>query len=310
MIIYIASYPRSGNSLMQRTITTHFERPITALNPNSKRAEYYANGGEGLIENWRCNIKTFNRQGIWQTLLNKLNNKIFKRYNLNEWIALYDLNVPPYSKNCRYLLPGCKNVLTSKNRQLLAADCNSHIFIKTHEPPFKNYFDGEYVIQPIRHPGAVIWSYYNLIKTELQHNYKYSKMTLEKVIRGKVGYGLWSNYHQSWSQAIPLLNGRLIRIRFEDLIVDRIKACEQISKTIKLGYNPAKKMPSFEELRKKEPHHFRAGKATGWEEHYTDEQILLLQKIHGSTMEQLGYRIDNSLLKSANILSKSVLSKL
>ena len=309
MIIYIASYPRSGNSLMQRTIITHFERPITALNPNSRRAEYYANGGEGLIKNWRCNIQTSNKQGIWQILSNKLNDKIFKRYNLNEWIALYDLNVPPYSKNCRYLLPGCKNVLTSKNRQLLAADCNSHIFIKTHELPFKEYFDGEYVIQPIRHPGSVIWSYFNLIKTELQHNYNYTKITLEKVIRGRVGYGSWSNYHQSWSQAISLLRGKLIRIRFEDLIADRIKACEQISKTIGLEYDPAKKMPSFEKLRQENPNHFRAGKSTGWEEHYSNKQIQLLQKIHGPTMQQLGYSIDNSALKTASFSSESILSK-
>ena len=307
MIIYIASYPRSGNSLTQRTIITHFERPITALNPKSRRAEFYAKGGEGLVKNWRCNARrTSNKEEIWLVLWNKLNDKIFKRYDLNKWIALYDLNVAPYSKNCRFLLPGCKNVLTPKNRQILAADRNSHIFIKTHQLPYKKYFEGEYVIQPIRHPGAVLWSYYNLIKAE----HIDTAITLEQVIEGKVITGSWSNYHQKWSQAIPLLNGRLIRIRFEDLIVDQIKACERISEIIGLRYNQANKMPSFEELRKKDPHHFRAGKATGWEEHYTDKQIQLLRKIHGSTMQQLGYKIDSSSLKNTNIPSKSVLSKL
>ena len=53
MIIYIASYPRSGNSLTQLTITTYFERPITALNPQSKKAEYYAAGKAEFVKNWR-----------------------------------------------------------------------------------------------------------------------------------------------------------------------------------------------------------------------------------------------------------------
>ena len=288
MIIYIASYPRSGNSLTQRTIITYFERPITAINPKSRKAQFFTNGGAYFVKNWRYNSQpaSGNKQ-IWQILWDKLNNRIFKIYDLNKWIALYDLDVSPYNKNCRYLLPGCKNVLTPKNRQLLAADRNSHIFLKTHELPFKKYYEGEYVIQPIRHPGAVLWSYFNLMKA----NYDDTTISLEKVIRGKVGSGSWSNYHQIWSQAIPLLNGRLIRIRFEDLLLHPLEACDRISATIELGYNPANKMPSFEELNQKEPHHFRAGKATGWEENYTSEQLQLLESIHGSTMQQLGYKM-------------------
>ena len=305
MIIYIASYPRSGNSLTQQIIINYFERPITALNPRSKKAEFFASGKASFIKNWRYNAKRPSNRSKIQVLWNKLNERTFKIYNLNQWIALYDLNVPPYSKNCRYLMPGCKNILTPKNRQLLAADRNSHFFIKTHQLPYKEYFEGEYVIQPIRHPGAVLWSYYHLHKAEN----KDTTITLEKVIAGETITGSWSSYHQSWNRAISLLNNRAVRIRFEDSIVDRIKACEQISATIKLGYNPASQIPSFAKLRQKSPHHFRAGKATGWEEHYTDEQIQLLQKKHGSTMNQLGYKIDDSVLKNASLSSTSVLSK-
>ena len=299
MIIYIASYPRSGNSLTQRTIITYFERPITALNHKSRKAEFFANGGAYFVKNWRYNVQpnSGNKQ-IWQILWDKLNNRIFKIYDLNKWIALYDLDVPPYNKNCRYLLPGCKNVLTPKNRKLLAADLNSHIFIKTHELPFKNYFEGEYVIQPIRHPGAVLWSYFNLIKANYKGRYdNTAAITLEKVIRGRTNAGSWSNYHQIWSQAIPLLNGRFIRIPFEDLLSDPFTACDQISATIGLGYNPDNKMPSFEELHKKAPHHFRAGKATGWKENFTFDQIQLLEKLHGETMQELGYEISKPLKK-------------
>lgn len=294
MIIYIASYPRSGNSLTQRTIITYFERPITAINPKSKKAEFFAGGGAYFVKNWRYSVgptSTSCNKKIRQLLWHKLNNRIFKIHDLNKWTALYDLNVPPYNKNCRYLLPGCKNVLTPKNRQLLAADRNSHIFLKTHKLPFRKYFEGEYVIQPIRHPGAVLWSYFNLMKA----NHNNTTISLEKVIRGKVEFGSWSNYHQIWSQAIPLLNGRLIRIRFEDLLSDPLKVCAQISATIGLEYNQANIMPSFEELNQQDPQHFRAGQVRGWQEHYSCKQIQLLKSLHDSAMQQLGYEMPETI---------------
>ncbi len=137
MIIYIASYPRSGNSLTQRTIITYFERPITAINPKSTKAEFFANGGASFIKNWHYNVQpTPNNHRVWQKLWNKLNDRIFKIYDINKWIALYDLNVPPYSEKCRYLLPGCKNVLTPKNRQLLAADPQLSYLYQNSRTPF------------------------------------------------------------------------------------------------------------------------------------------------------------------------------
>ena len=288
MIIYIASYPRSGNSLTQNMIQTFFERPITtddqgSRGKGSQKPYSYASGAFPFIVNWRWPNNNSHPPSRWDKLQARtLNN------NLSRWIALYDLNVPPYNKNCRYLLPDCSKVLTPKNRQQLAGE-DSHFFIKTHRPPFQEYFEGEYVLQPTRHPGAVLWSYFNLIKA----NYEDSTISLEKVIRGKVGFGSWSNYHQTWNQAIPLLNGRLIRVRFEDILLEPLQVCAQISATTGLKYNSSKKMSSFAELNKENPNHFRAGQAKGWEEHYTDSQIQLLQNIHGSTMEQLGYEMDS-----------------
>lgn len=289
MIIYIASYPRSGNSLTQNIIQTFFERPITAYEQGSRgkrsqKAYAYASGAFPFITNWRWPNDNSYPPSRWD----KLQASTFNN-NLSRWIALYDLNVPPYSKNCRYLLPDCSRVLTPKNRQQLAGedDC---FFIKTHRLPFKEYFAGEYVIQPIRHPGAVLWSYFNLMKA----NDDDSTISLEKVIRGSLGYGSWSNYHQIWSKAIPLLNGRVIRTRFEDVVAHPLKACEQISATIGLEYNSANKMLSFAELNQQDPNHFRAGQVKAWEDHYTDNQIQLLQNVHRSTMEQLGYQIPKS----------------
>ncbi len=86
------------------------------------------------------------------------------------------------------------------------------------------------------------------------------------------------------------MNDRFIRIHFEDLLLYPLKTCDRISDTIGLKYNPANQRPSFEKLHQKQPHHFRDGKVTGWEEYYTDDQIQLLKKLHGSTMQELGYK--------------------
>jgi hypothetical protein len=281
MITYIASHPRSGNSLTQKIIQTFFERPITtddrgSRGKGSQKAKTYASGTVPFITNWRWPNDNSHPPSRWDKLQARtLNN------NLNRWIAWYDLNVPPYTKNCRYLLPDCSKVLTPKNRQQLAGeDC--HFFIKTHRLPFKQYFAGEYVIQPIRHPGAVLWSFFNLKKADGD-----TTISLEEEIRGSS----WSTYHQIWNKAIPFLKGRLTRIRFEEVLSHPLKACDQISATIGLKYNPANKMPSFEELNQQDPKHFRAGQAHGWEEHYTCKQIQLLEKFHGSTMQKLGYEI-------------------
>ena len=287
MIIYIASYPRSGNSLTQKVIQTFFERPISTddpggVNQRSQKANTYASGTVPFITNWRWPNDNSRPPSRWDKLQARILNN-----NLHRWIALYDLNVPPYSKNCRYLLPDCSRVLTAKNRQQLAGE-DSHFFIKTHRLPFKEYFAGEYVIQPIRHPGAVLWSWFNLRKANGD-----TTISLEKVI----SESSWSNYHQAWSKAIPLLNDRLIRTRYEEVVTQPLKACDQISATIGLGYNPDNKMPSFEELHKKDPRHFRAGKATGWKENFTLGQIQLLEKLHGKTMQELGYEISKPLKK-------------
>ena len=289
MIVYIASYPRSGNSLTQNIIQTFFERPITtddkgSRDKGSQKAKVYASGKIPFVTNWRWPNDHPQQPSKWD----KLQARILQN-NLSRWIALYDLNVPPYTKDCRYLLPDCSRVLTPKNRQQLATE-DGYFVIKTHRLPFKQYFSGEYVIQPIRHPGAVLWSFLNLKKANGD------RTSLEQVI----SESSWSDYHQIWNQAIALLNGKLIRIRFENALLEPLDVCDKISATIGLGYNPENQMPSFKELNQKNSKHFRAGKVQDWSEHYTYDQIQLLQNLHGETMKQLDYQIPKTLTLAYN----------
>ena len=84
MLIYISSYPRSGNSLMQDLIGNFFARPIT--------------GGKKLIKNkntknWRYNNRSLpdNHEEI-QLLSSKLTEKEKPSYNLDQIALLQKLH--------------------------------------------------------------------------------------------------------------------------------------------------------------------------------------------------------------------------
>ena len=286
MLIYISSYPRSGNSLMQDLIGNFFASPITGIEANSKLIK------NKNTKNWRYNNRSLpdNHEEI-QLLSSKLNEQImsrwnryiFRRYDINKWLVFYDLDVPPYTKNCYSLLPGCQNILTPKNRRKLAVDPN-YFFVKTHSLPYQEYFNDEYVIQIVRHPSLVFESYFNLVNG---NSNKYT--TLDEVIMGKVAFGSWSEWHQHWEQIIPALQNQFLRLRFEDILANPTQACEQIKELIGLNYDSEQKLTSFEKLHQQNPNYYRSGNTEKEKPSYNLDQIALLQKLHGVTIAQLGY---------------------
>lgn len=283
MLIYISSYPRSGNSLMQNLISNFFERPISGVEPKSKliKTEFTKNWRR---KNWHYNDQLLpDDQSEIQSLASKLNRRIFRKYALDNWIVLYDLDVPPYTKNHRCLLPGCQNILTPKNRQKLAKE-KSYFFIKTHNTPYEEYFGGEYVIQIIRHPKLVFESYFRFLK-ENGHKDK----TMEEMISGKLLYGSWSKWHQNWEKVSSSLQDNFLRLHFEAVLSDTHGACNQIKTLINLNFNPDRKLTSFEELNKRYPNYYHSGKVDSKETSYTLDQLNLIQELHGFTMKQFGY---------------------
>lgn len=283
MLIYISSYPRSGNSLIQQTINIFFEKPWTGVDKPKKPLEEIT-GVPSYFTNWRYGLHPWQPKPSWQLLWEKANRKIFKVYDVEKWIAYYDLNIPPYTENCRYLLPGCRDVLTQENRQILAAE-DTPYFVKTHATPYREYFEKEYVIQIVRHPGPVCWSYLNLLK-----DYYNKQKTLDDIIIGKTSAGSWSKWHQSWNQAIPSLKGGFMRLKYEDVkLADRHSICDQIKSLTGIDYNATREEISFKTLQKKAPNYYRYGQNQNWQQHYTNDQINLLYKLHNITLQELGY---------------------
>jgi hypothetical protein len=195
------------------------------------------------------------------------------------------MNIQPYHKDCRALRSGCQSLLTPENRERLASE-DTPFILKTHEYPFQDYFNGEFVIQPIRYPGAVFRSYYHFLQKRQQKN---DAVQLEQVIRGEVNYGSWSAYHRAWNEAAAKLNSRYARLRYEEVVANKRIACERISNMTGLSYDIEAELLDFEEYREINPSLFVFGSNDGWESSFSREQMHQLWTIHGEMMQQLGY---------------------
>lgn len=286
MLIHMSSYPRSGNSLMQQLVNNYFEKPWTSVDAARRPLERIT-GTPDSFTNWRYKKEMLEvNQSSLRKLARKLNNRFFKRYNLEDWLAYYDLTIPPNTKNNRYLLPGCLNALTLENREKLA-DADEYFFVKTHWLPYESYLPHEYSVQIVRHPKNVFVSYLNFIRDFENVTTK----SLEEVIEGDISYGSWSRWHQAWDNAAAQLGPRFLRLKFEDTIADKIKACDQIEACLSLAYNHEKQDISFEQMRKVNPKYYRSGKAKATKDEYTEQQLSLIKRLHEHTMNQLGYSV-------------------
>lgn len=290
MLVYMSSYPRSGSSLMQQIVNNFFGYPWTTVDTDVRSLDQIT-GIPEHFENWRYDPRTrAGEKSSLAELIDKLKRRLLKSAPLDPWLARYDLAVPPHTKDCQYLLPGCLHALTPDNRQTLA-NSNTYFFVKTHWVPYSSYFDHEYVVQMIRHPGPVMVSYLDHLKKYNQDETK----SLDEVISGQVPYGPWSEWYKKWEQVLPELGANFLRVRFEDVAAsNKQEICTQIKALIGLDYTQFEPEQSFEELQKQSPDYYRGSSANGWQKHYRADQIAHLVKLHGDTMSRLGYALPST----------------
>jgi hypothetical protein len=196
-----------------------------------------------------------------------------------EWFGYFTSPTLPGRPTIRMVMSGCKDFLVESVRRRLAEQ-DTVYFIKTHLPPYPQYFEGEFVIQPVRHAGAAIWSYYHLLNAK-----RAGSVRLDQVIDGACQFGSWSDYLKRWNVAMRVLRDRLLRVRYESLFdaayMESVVA--QIGKMTSIAPLEAS-LPRFEELHALHPNHFRKGDANEWRNGLSAKQLKRLWRMHGDEL--------------------------
>jgi Sulfotransferase domain len=274
MIIYIASYPRSGNFWLQNLIGNQLKRLTTNI--------HEGNNHPNVLDIFE-RFTTFNKE-YYDIDVCPLDENLGVKYaELSSWMVHY--KSPDDASIHIGILPGCLELLKKTEiRNILAKD-NQYYFLKTHFAPYSGYFEGEYILQIIRNPGAVLWSYYNFKRDVMNQN----DVNLADLIRNDSDYGDWSQYHIEWMKVSQQLGSRYLLVRYEDIFGKELEFCESLKSFLNLPIK-SQELRSFEFYHKLRPALTRQGKAGGWEENYSKDQLRLLWGIHSTVMTQFGYQ--------------------
>lgn len=233
MLIYLASYPRSGNAWSQALLKHYFNLSIYSV--------YSAHARERLLTQFG-----------------------------NDSLMPGDIESAAF--------------LTPTLRQRIAA--SDEIFVvKTHELPFTAFLANEKVLHIVRHPGAALWSYLHYLR-----DVDGVPADLDGVIKGDYGFGSWSVHMQQWLKAGCALKLNYLRYSYEQLHENAGAVCAQFAAFFDRPLlQPVGSLPDFEHFHKLRPNLARRGRPDEWETHFTPAQRLLLEQVHGATMQELGY---------------------
>jgi FkbM family methyltransferase len=252
MLFYLASFPRSGNTLCRQLIKHYFDRLSSSVYSLSEKVLRFE-GAEDFEVDADSRFKVFHTdQG-----------------------------------NYRVLVDDAQTLLTPEFRRELAKSRES-FFVKTHELPFDEYFEGEFVIRVVRHPGATLWSYY-LYLLQVEHR----DVTLETVITGISDWNQWSRYTEAWLNAENRLGDQYFKIKYEDMLRNEQSFIEKVQDWTSLPLKqPLGTFPNFDHWHQNQPEFYRSGKTDEWKNKFSLDQIMLLYEHHAGAMAKEGYALD------------------
>ncbi|MCB0213614.1 MAG: sulfotransferase domain-containing protein, partial [Anaerolineae bacterium] len=210
MLIYLSSYPRSGNTWMRHLLRHYFDQRATSIYPEGEEST-------NLIQN---------EDGSFDPYFSEYKSQYF----------------PSITR--RRLVNGCIPLLTEEFRSQMGAS-DEYFFLKTHELPYDRYFEGEYVLHLVRHPAAVLWSYYNFLRdfeATIAPN-----VTMEDTIKGQTPFGSWSAYNEQWLECGQALGDRFWLYSYEKLVSGEGEFCKILSSMTDLPiYQEIGSFPSFD----------------------------------------------------------------
>lgn len=256
MLIYLSSYPRSGNTWVRHLLRHYFGYRSASVYPEPQGAPNLEVRPDGSFE----------------------------------LFSFYELTAIPGSR-LPMLVNNCGQVLSEDLRRQLGAS-DERFFLKTHELPFERYVPGEYVVHLVREPGAVCWSYYNYLRKI--ESAGFSALTLGQVIEGKVPFGDWGTHTRAWLSAGEQLGEQFLLHKYEDIA--RQPETDFVARLATFSglryYTPKQPLPPLEKWHEKDPNFYRKDKVSRWKSNYSPAQLHQVLKRYGDTMQQLGYPTD------------------
>ena len=276
MIIWIASYPKSGNTWMRLFIKSYF-------NPQNKKFSLNHHEDDPFL------IQTFPTEGKFDEL--KIKYEDFFEISKN-WINLQSL----------INLNNKTNYLKTHNAM---CTINNHKFTN-----IQNTLGAIYIV---RDPRDVLISYSSYMEKRMDETLKFmlNKETYEvgefkKKIYNKTLLGSWSDHYNSWKN---YKSREIIIIKYEDMVNSAsstfLKVLTYLSKIIKIDVDHTKmdkaiEETSFKNLKSLEINEgfktnpsknefFRKGVVGDWREKLNKEQVEKIEKAFEAEMIELGY---------------------
>jgi hypothetical protein len=220
MIVYVATWPRCGNSVLRDLFWLNWR--VTVTDP------YMPASG---LATWR-RIMT-GKHGI------EIDPDEPQIFTLGPHVGL---------------VPGWLEWLTEERRRELAADSVTY-YLKTHEPPYDDYFPGERVVQMVRHPLPACWSWHCLSREDKE---------LAPEFLAKRGNGTtlpgYVTFHERWLAArVPT-----VRIAYEHHFLRPEATVRTIAAYLDLPLDEPR-VTSFTTMKTMNPVRYRAGRVAGWQ---------------------------------------------
>ena len=270
MICYLATYPRSGNSLVQAIVIKNFTHLVSrfqgqdGIMPGSRDPEWEVRSTPEPGAGWPEDV-------VW-----------------NEDLAIYRRG---HGEWRRIIRPGPEGRFTEALRAALAEERNI-FFVKTHGDPFDRYFEGERVIQIVRHPGPTLWSLFRYMNDTRTLEYAPGLFTsppptLEVLIEGHPEVGNWTAYLERWDTAAEALGRRYLRLIYGEAAGHPRPAVEALSAFLGLAIASDEDI-GFEDYRLRWPSWDLRGYNHGYERYYTRRQLELMWDRHGPMALTLG----------------------
>lgn len=245
MLVYVATYPRCGSAILRDTLH---------LNWGHATANLYA-------------------AGSWPEPFTVLPSDIagFTPYRYGDGPVRQMLASP------------CRDLLTPQMRRRLAGS-KTRFFLKTHENPPTDPFEGEVAVQLVRHPAAAITSQWKL------HGATHDECPpLRHFSEGADTGGRWDRYHRAWEEsAMPLF-----RRRFEDVIGAPFDLVREMGEFLRLPQPASPRIMTAESAKARNPVRNPIRGADGWLEQISAGDLMRIWNRHKFVAREMGYGMMN-----------------